>query len=46
MNPKRWEETRALSIAGFKLDEKTVPPAASLINTSFLPATPVQAVCK
>jgi NitT/TauT family transport system substrate-binding protein len=46
MNPTQWEETRRLSIAGFNLDEKTVPPVADLIDPSFLPATPVRAVCK
>jgi len=46
MNPKRWEETRQLSIAGFKLDEKTVPSVDNIFDSRFLPKTPVRADCK
>jgi NitT/TauT family transport system substrate-binding protein len=46
MNPTRWADTRALSIAGFKLDEKMVPPVSSLIDTKYLPRVPGRANCK
>ena len=46
MNPARWEHTRVLSIAGFNLDEKLVPPVESLIDSKYLPQAPVRASCK
>jgi hypothetical protein len=46
MNSTKWEHTRSLSIAGFNLDEKLVPPVQSLIDAKYLPQVPVRASCK